>query len=100
MLVVHHPSNFHPEEICALPLSLVVVEGLIVGQGLRGIKTCMVPVMPSCMRQTNLKFPGTGKTTANLSPWNRSPLVTHVEPSKIAEGAEKPGHSRVRKVTV
>ena len=56
----------------------------------------MVPVMSACTRQTNLKFPVTGKTTVNLSPWNRSPLVTQVEPSKLAEGTENPGHSTVK----
>jgi len=56
----------------------------------------MGPVMSACTRQTNLKFPATGKTTVNLSPWNRSPLVTQAEPSKLAEGAENPGHSTVK----
>ena len=56
----------------------------------------MVPVMSECTRQTSLKFPATGKTTVNLSPWNRSPLVAQVEPSKVAEEAENPGHSTVK----
>src|SRR5260370_2044664 len=44
-------------------------------------------------KHTSLKLPAAGKVTVKVCPFSREPVVTHVEPSKVADpSSENPGH--------